>query len=110
MDYGFPQGQQHMQQVGVAQTAISHNPMSSNVNMEDVSPGSQDDYTIKGLNSLSIFAKPNIKTTKGQSHLLEKLHPLIRVLDGLPAKKRGPKRDSKPAQSRRQELNRHAQR
>lgn len=30
--------------------------------------------------------------------------------DGVPAKKRGPKRDSKPAISRRQELNRQAQR
>ncbi|KAL9127919.1 MAG: hypothetical protein Q9217_003305 [Psora testacea] len=64
--------------------------------MDDVSYQSgRDDSPAKEVRSLNFgFLKARSKTTK----------------DGIPAKKRGPKRDAKPAISRRQELNRQAQR
>ncbi|KAL9102179.1 MAG: hypothetical protein Q9163_002653 [Psora crenata] len=63
--------------------------------MDDTSPrSSHDGSPTKELRGLSFaFLKTKPKTTK----------------EGLPAKKRGPKRDAKPAISRRQELNRQAQ-
>lgn len=110
LEYGFPHGQLPQQQVGVAQTAMGQNHMMNNAGIEEVSGGNQDDYAIKSLNNLSIFAKPRIKTTKGRILAATPRKDAEMITDGLPAKKRGPKRDSKPAQSRRQELNRHAQR
>ena len=51
-------------------------------------------------------------TTRGLSRRLYRSHAtrLTRLQDGQPPKRRGPKPDSKPALTRRQELNRQAQR
>lgn len=48
------------------------------------------------------------KVTRGR--LVSAVQYLADTTDGQPAKRRGPKPDSKPAQTRRQELNRQAQR
>jgi hypothetical protein len=50
------------------------------------------------------------KTTRGLHVLQHTLHDTHESTDGQPAKRRGPKPDSKPALTRRQELNRQAQR
>jgi hypothetical protein len=50
------------------------------------------------------------KTTRGLHHLQDPLLGTHGSADGQPAKRRGPKPDSKPALTRRQELNRQAQR
>lgn len=52
------------------------------------------------------------KTTRGWSALSEAMMHVAdpAIVDGQPPKKRGPKPDSKPALTRRQELNRQAQR
>jgi len=50
------------------------------------------------------------KTTRGQSSRCQLLYDTHASTDGQPAKRRGPKPDSKPALTRRQELNRQAQR
>ena len=98
-----------MHQVGVAQSALGQHPMTGHPDVDDVSV-KQDEIGINGFNNLSMYMKSSVKTTKGQSLIMASSGFADSVTDGLPAKKRGPKRDSKPAQSRRQELNRHAQR
>lgn len=54
------------------------------------------------------------KTTKGKRGLRRGLHSRLDltsgIVDGQPPKRRGPKPDAKPALTRRQELNRQAQR
>lgn len=66
------------------------------------------------MSSLPFLGKLNAekKQTKGTSNPLS--GPIDRLLkdgvDGQPPKRRGPKPDSKPALTRRQELNRQAQR
>jgi hypothetical protein len=53
------------------------------------------------------------KSTRGKERIFETAHSSILIqcaADGQPPKRRGPKPDSKPALTRRQELNRQAQR
>lgn len=64
-----------------------------------------------GAGFLKGFPGMQKKTTRGQFYLsLISRSDAEQSLDGQPAKRRGPKPDSKPAQTRRQELNRQAQR
>ena len=62
---------------------------------DNMSPDAKDESGTAGLNFLQGFS----------GGVQKKM-----TRDGQPAKRRGPKPDSKPAQTRRQELNRQAQR
>lgn len=67
-----------------------------------------------GMSGLGFFknlnSNPDKKQTKGNSHAGLDMSGSLIVSDGQPQKRRGPKPDSKPALTRRQELNRQAQR
>lgn len=83
---------------------MAYHPGPSSASSDKASPLSNLNF-FKNLN-------PEKKQTKGkpQSRCHHAKTALMIVQDGQPPKRRGPKPDSKPALTRRQELNRQAQR
>jgi hypothetical protein len=76
----------------------------------NISPTSQTSPNPLPMGFLKTFSGVQKKVTRGVYSSFHKGTSNNSRLDGQPPKRRGPKPDSKPAQTRRQELNRQAQR
>ena len=114
MDFGLYSAPPTLPQLNPAQLGdFGVHQIKSDSYVEDLSgPSSHDESPLRTYGGLNTYGgtESTKKTTKGKAVRSGYRSTSLRYIDGLPAKKRGPKRDSKPAQNRRQELNRQAQR